>query len=273
MKWLRLFVMALVLGLLPGISQAASTEISLGGDHGKLAATLQTPDGKTEYPLILLLHGFTANRQYPLITSLANKLEKRGIASLRIDFNGHGESEGRQQDMTVPNELVDAEKALAYTEKLPGVTSVAIAGHSQGGVVASMLAGEKGTSEIKAMVLLAPAAVLRENCAQGFMFGQYFDPENPPESLTVGAGFKVGRNYLVSGATLPIFEVAGRYDGPACIIQGKSDQVVPYTYSLKYARLYLNSELHLLAGIDHGFKKGTDEAAEIAADYLDKRLH
>ena len=56
--------------------------------------------------------------------------------------------------------IEDAKAVYAYARKLPGVTSIALAGHSQGGVVASMTAGELGTQKVKALVLMAPAAVL-----------------------------------------------------------------------------------------------------------------
>ena len=39
---------------------------------------------------------------------LARGLAKAGIASIRFDFDGHGRSEGRKQDMTIEKELADA---------------------------------------------------------------------------------------------------------------------------------------------------------------------
>lgn len=72
---------------------------------------------------------------------LAKGLAKAGIASIRFDFDGHGRSEGRMQDMTIANELADADAIWEYVHSLPYVTSVGILGHSQGGVIASMTAG------------------------------------------------------------------------------------------------------------------------------------
>lgn len=54
----------------------------------------------------------------------------------------HGQSDGDFRDMTVLNEIEDAKKVFEYARRLPNVTSVSIAVHSQGGVVASMVAGE-----------------------------------------------------------------------------------------------------------------------------------
>ena len=113
-------------------SFAQSKDVSIDGDHGKLAAVLQTPDGQKNYPLVIILHGFTADKEGSLLTNLADDLEKDGIASIRFDFNGHGKSEGRFQDMTVPNEIEDAMHVYDYVSKLPGVTSVSLTGHSTG---------------------------------------------------------------------------------------------------------------------------------------------
>ena len=165
------FLIALILLVIPFTASAQSQNISIDGEHGKLSAVLQTPDNQKNYPLVIICHGFTANKEHLLLTNLADELEARGIASIRFDFNGHGQSDGDFQDMTVLNEIEDAKKVYDYASKLPNVTSISIAGHSQGGVVASMVAGELGAKKIKAVVLMAPAAVLRDDSIRGNLFG------------------------------------------------------------------------------------------------------
>lgn len=268
----KLFLVVLALCLLAAVPASASqSQVSIAGDHGQLAAILQRPDGASPCPLVILMHGFTSSKNDPIITSLANGLEKNGVASLRFDFNGHGASEGRFQDMTVPNEIIDAQKVYAYAKKLPGVTCVALAGHSQGGVVASMLAGELGSAQVKALALLAPAGVLRDDALSGNVFGIKFNPYNPPEYIEIFGGHKVGRNYIRTATTLTIYETAARYQGPACIIHGTGDQIVPYSYGERYARIYPDSELHLLPGLDHMFSLDLDQATNLAAQFLTKK--
>ena len=268
----KLFLVVLALCLLAAAPASASrSQVSIAGDHGQLAAVIQRPDGRDTYPLVILMHGFTSSKNDPIITGLADSLEKNGLASLRFDFNGHGESEGRFQDMTVPNEIADAKKVYAYAQKLPGVTCVALAGHSQGGVVASMTAGELGSAQIKALALLAPAGVLRDEALSGNVFGIKFNPYNPPEYIEIFGGHKVGRNYIRTAITLPIYETAALYQGPACIIHGTGDQIVPYSYGERYARIYPGSELHLLNGLDHMFSQDVNQAVNLAAQFLTKK--
>ena len=124
-------------------AKAPQTEdLILQGPKCKLAATLQTPKvekGK-KVRMVIICHGFGADKDRPLLRTIADKLQEAGIASIRFDFNGCGKSEGRFQDMTVLNEIEDAKNVIAYAQKLPWVSGISIVGHSQGGVVASMVA-------------------------------------------------------------------------------------------------------------------------------------
>lgn len=274
--WKKILALATVF-MLPLTMQsafAASQKVVMDGDHGKLSGILQLPDQKEQYPLVVILHGFTSSKEMPMLAELADDLEQAGIASLRFDFNGHGESEGRFQDMTVLNEIEDAKKAVSYASSLPQVMSVSIAGHSQGGVVASMVAGELGNGKIKSLALMAPAAVLREDAIRGNLFGVQFDSLNPPEYVEIFGGHKVGRNYIKAAQNLPIYETAAGYHGPAFMLHGTGDTVAPYTYSLRYEKIYgKRSKVELLAGFDHEFTQDRTKAMHIVADYFTKQLH
>ena len=269
------FLIALALMMIPLTASAQSQKISIDGDHGKLSAVLQTPDEKKKYPLVIICHGFTANREHLLLTSLADNLEKAGIASIRFDFNGHGASEGNFQDMTVLNEIEDAKKVYEYASALPNVTSISIAGHSQGGVVASMVAGELGAENIKAVVLMAPAAVLRDDALRGNLFGVNYDATNPPEYVEISTphgGYKVGRNYILTAQTLPIYETAGKFTGAALMIHGTGDATVHHIYSISYNNHYKHGEVKLLDGVDHGFVGVESRVAKLATKFFKKSI-
>jgi len=260
--------------MMPLTADAKSQELTIDGDHGKLAAVLQTPDNASKYPLVIICHGFTAQKEQDLLKNLADDLESRGIASIRFDFNGHGASEGDFQQMTVPNEIEDAKCVYAYVRDLPEVTSVSLAGHSQGGVVASMVAGQLGSSKIKALALMAPAAVLRDDALRGNIFTEHYDAVNPPEYVELDhrGTKKLGRNYIKTAQTLPIYETAERFHGKVFMIHGTGDIVVPYTYSLRYYDIYPGSKIRLLKDFDHGFTQDTVKTAKFVADFFAKEL-
>ena len=138
-----------------------NSELQIQGSVGKLSAILNVPivQKDEKYPLVILMHGLMLYKEFGMLSLLAEQLEAIGIASIRFDFNGHGQSEGEFENMTILNEIEDAAKVFDFVKNMPEVKSVSLLGHSQGGIVASMLAGELGTSVVKDLVLLAPAAV------------------------------------------------------------------------------------------------------------------
>ena len=267
-----LFAVIFALMILPSTTSAQSRNVQIDGDHGKLAAVIQTPDGLSNFPLVIICHGFTGSKNEYLLSELAYDLELAGIASIRFDFNGHGKSEGNFQDMTILNEIEDARHVYEYVRDMRGVTSISLAGHSQGGVVASMLAGELGAKNIKALALLTPAAVLRDNARAGDFFGLTYDPKNPPEYVELSKDLKVGRNYITVAQNLPIYETAAKYQGSAFIVHGTGDTIVHYGYGLRYHDIYKNSTIELLQGFDHLFSQGTQKVAKLVADYFVSQL-
>ena len=70
---LRKFLLALMILILPLNVSAKSQDVTIDGDHGKLAAILQTPDARTNYPLVIICHGFTANKEHLLLTNLGKQ--------------------------------------------------------------------------------------------------------------------------------------------------------------------------------------------------------
>ena len=73
---------------------------------------------------------------------LSRYLVRLGIASLRIDFRGSGDSESDFSEMTVAREVEDVEAAFAYVRGLPLLDPerVMLLGFSMGGLVAALAA-------------------------------------------------------------------------------------------------------------------------------------
>lgn len=268
------FVSVFFLSLFSAHSAGSDTDVTLQGAIGKLAVTVHKPELKSgeKCPIVIMCHGFGGDRKSGLFTSIADTLKAHGIASILFDFNAHGESEGRFRDMTVPNEIEDAKCIYNYVASLPYVSKVAVVGHSQGGVVSAMLAGELGGRKIKAVVLMAPAAVLRDDAIRGNTFGAQYNPLDPPEVVRLFGNRELGRDYIKTAFSLPIYETSEKYDGPACIIHGTGDRIVPYTYGERFHHIWKDSELHLLEAYGHGFEPDWHKASMMAAAYLIKKL-
>ena len=252
--------------------------VFIDGDHGRLKALIQKPELKQgeKCPMVIFCHGFTGTKDGPMFELIADTLQAHGIASIRFDFNGHGESEGDFKDMTVPNEIEDAKKVVAYVRDLRYVSSMAIVGHSQGGVVAAMTAGqlseELRTPAFKTVALMAPAAVLRDDAIRGNIMGKQYDPFDPGEYVEMWGGLKLGAQYIRTAFSLPIYETAVKYQGPALIIHGNGDRVVPYTYGERFHQIWPKSELVIQEYFDHVFTQNIYRTTDIVSAYLIKQL-
>ena len=251
--------------------------VTIDGDHGRLAAIIQKPELKQgeQCPMVVFCHGFGGRKEGVLFELITDSLQKHGVASIRFDFNAHGESEGRFEDMTVPNEIADAKKVVEYVRDLRYVSKVALVGHSQGGVVAAMTAGElaEAGESVAAVALMAPAAVLRDDAIRGSTFGKQYNPLDPPEYVELwGPGQRLGRNYIKSAFSLPIYETAAKYQGPAFIIHGNADRVVPYTYGLRFHQQWKGSEFVMQEYFDHGFSQNVYRTTDYVTDFLLRTL-
>ena len=274
MKTLK-YILCAALTLAAANLFAKTEKLTIQGSVGKLSVVVQTPEGLADgqkCPVVIMMHGFMGNKDGMMEKIAADKLASHGIATVKFDFNGHGESEGEFSGMTVPNEIEDAKLVYDYVKSLPFAGDVAFTGHSQGGVVASMTAGDLGVEEIACVVLLAPAAVLRDDAIRGSTMGARYNPLDPPVSVQLFPGKNLGGEYIRTAFSLPIYETAKKYTGPACIIHGTGDQVVPYTYGERYHYIWPGSELHILPAADHGFSRNLQEVVDLMVDFLVKNL-
>ena len=244
------------LALLP--LRAAVAEDGPTGPQGKLACKITLPDGfdpaKDRCPVVILMHGIFASKDFIPIPSLAKGLAEAGIGSIRFDFDGHGKSEGRMQDMTIEKELADAMAVWEYVRSLPYVDGIGLLGHSQGGVIAAMTAGRLAAAGAApdGVVLIAPGSVIKEACQGGKFFNARFDPADPPAYIRCWGTMKLGREYLLTTQELDIYGTASAYRGPVRILHGDRDSIVPLWCSERFLETYgPQAELLLVEGENH----------------------
>lgn len=256
-----------------------SDTLYIQGSVGKLFSIINMPTNADEkLPLVIICHGFSGNCQTPFMKDLSASIVAQGMATLRFDFNGHGNSDGEFKNMTVLNEIEDLKDVISWAQQQPWVKNISLVGHSQGGVVVSMVSGELGSKVVKAEVLLAAAAVLRDDALRGNTMGAIYNPWNfkgdyieLPRSPEAGA-LLLGKDYVETAIHLPIYESAANYKGPALIVQGTHDQIVPYTYAERYNEKIDESELKLIPDENHVFSKTSKETSLLVADWLKTKL-
>ena len=270
--------LTLLLAVLAFVSLEAR-EYQVCGPQGGLSFKMALPDGfdpeSDRCPMVILMHGIVSSKDFNPMPALAKGLARAGIASIRFDFDGHGKSEGRLQDMTIEREIADAMAIWSYVKGLPYVSEIGFLGHSQGGVVASMTAGRlaAGGEAPKAMVLIAPGAVIKEACQGGRFFNARFDPKDPPEYIRCWGVKKLGREYLLSTQDLDIYGTAAAYEGRVCILHGTQDGIVPRWCSERYQETYgERAEFYLIDGENHMISRRREEVVSQTVSFFGKRL-
>ena len=154
---------ALVLGLLLPVPKAEDVQIP--GARGTIPATVQMPSKLSragEVPLAVLCHGFTGNRGGDThFEGLADELAEQGIATVRMDFPGCGQSSEPYTAYTLSNMAADVNAAITYMEEEYGVNGkIALVGHSMGGRLASLfpqISAREGYQQVSALALWSPA--------------------------------------------------------------------------------------------------------------------
>jgi dipeptidyl aminopeptidase/acylaminoacyl peptidase len=99
--------------------------------------------------------GFSSYRPF---RQLADSLGRRGIAVLRMDDRGTGQSKGTFRGATSADFAQDVRAGLAYLRTRPEIDArrLAVVGHSEGAVIAPMVAEQEPT--LAGIVLLAGVA-------------------------------------------------------------------------------------------------------------------
>jgi pimeloyl-ACP methyl ester carboxylesterase len=140
-------------------------QITVDGRGARLAGTLTLPEGEGRPSVVLLLpgsgpvdrDGSMKRLQFRLLRRLAHHLAANGLASLRFDKRGVGESSGDYFETGFHDNVADAADALAFLSSHKPVSEHRfVAGHSEGAIIASKLAADERS--LSGVVLLSGTA-------------------------------------------------------------------------------------------------------------------
>lgn len=241
-------------------------EFYIPSDGIRLHAKLDTPEGFTKGPLVLLIHGFTGHMEEEHIIAAQQVMNEIGYAVLRVEMYGHGGSEGAFKDHTLYKWIGNALDVVDYVKTLDWVTDLYLCGHSQGGLLVMMIAGMR-PDDFKAVIPLAPAWMIPDGARAGKLLGTPFDPLHIPDEL-VSEELVLGGNYIRVAQTLHPEDEIARYNGPVLIVQGDKDEAVPLEYAQRAAGLYANCRLVIIPGDTHCYDYHLDMMTSAVKEFL-----
>ncbi|MBF8192592.1 alpha/beta fold hydrolase [Nonomuraea sp. K274] len=228
-------------------------------DHAGLTLrfTLHIPDSRpaTRWPTVVFVHGFANNRmENRSFVLMSRLLESSGVASVRFDLSGHGESDGDFFDVTITREIAETRAVVRAVRALDFADPdrIALVGMSMGGVVAGIVAAEE--PGIRAACLWSPAAVAPFEVCTGYLKGRDIGAEIRDKGYFDADGHRMSPALVEDIAGLDVYGRACAYEGPVRIIHGDRDDIAPLTYARRYLDYYHgNAELEVVNGADHGW--------------------
>ncbi len=229
-------------------------------------------------PAVGFCHGFGGSKSEAqrIFVETARALSDRGIASLRIDFRGSGDSAGDFAETTVSGQVSDAVAAVEFLKSQPEVDSrqIALLGLSLGGLVAVLSTLQ--VPDLAAILLWNPVADA-VGVAQ-----RRTSPESHSQLAQSGVadyrGWAVGVPFLQELPHLQPHAALQKFEHPVGILLGDADESVPNTDGLSYEEIrrqfHLPVDLHRIEGAGHTFESLVARPQAIAwtVEWLSSKL-
>ncbi len=272
--------------------------VTLTTPSATLHGTLQIPSGPGSTHAVALLisgsgptdrDGNTGPQfQSGSLRMLAEALAAQGIASLRYDKRGVGQSQVRhlKEDDLRFDDLVD--DAARWMEMLRGdgrFSSLTVVGHSEGALIGMVAARTAG---VDAMVSIAGTSLRAARLLEGQVQAT-LPPAMAEEAGRILAELEAGRvgevpaalHFLFRPSVMPYLISWNRYDPleeiarlsiPVLVVQGTTDLQVAPASGPALSRANPRAELLQIDGMNHVLKMVSHVYAEQIASYMDPAL-
>lgn len=223
-----------------------------------LAGTLTLPEN-SQHPLPLLItisgsspqtrdHSSPYDGRYHLFRQIADTMGRSGIAVLRMDDRGVGQSTGDLSQATTAERAQDIRECLAYAKKHAAIDSnnIVLLGLSEGAIIAPMIA--RDNPQLSGMVLMAAPASTGKQVLRYQLRAQLSASAQEKEDSLQQLVNKKMQEVLKKAEKDPWLRYFLEYDPlktaskvkqvPVLILQGTADKQVPPGDAQKLAKAF-----------------------------------
>ena len=232
-------------------------------------------------PLVVMAHGHGGSRQEGGgYEQMAHAFARRGIASIRMDFPGCGDSLEPFTENNLTNMIKDVQAARDYaaTHALIDSERVGLLGYSMGGRVVSLLSEIDPT--YRTMALWTPAVSPGADRELASLGGPdtYYSLREKAQATGIatyttrwGSELSLGPQWFVDIENSTPLDAVSRFQGPLLVLYGDKDDVVVPDVSESAIRAAAHARAvvrHVVEGADHGLGF-YDNRPEIAAEVVE----
>ncbi|MAG47838.1 hypothetical protein CL617_04485 [archaeon] len=224
-----------------------------------------------ENPLIILSHGFASSKESSTNIELEKVLNENNISTFRFDFYGHGESEGKFENITI-SEGVDEVLNCVKFLKEKGYKKLGLVGGSFGGIV-SILAASKLGNGIYLLVLKCPVSNhMEELITKGYRIS----PEKWKEKgfLEYQKNLRLNYSFYEDSVNIDGYKAAESINIPTLIVHGDKDEAVPVEQSKKVSKIIKDCKLEIIEGANHRFSEEKDfnKMIKLISEFIIKNI-
>jgi len=242
----------------------------------RLAARLDSPDDREPSAYALFAHCFTCNKNYKAMAQISRAMADAGIAVLRFDFTGLGESEGDFADTNFSSNVADLSAAAEFLESEFESPKILI-GHSLGG--AAVLQAAAGIPSSVAVVTVAAPSETSHLAQHLVRANPALDARGEAEISIAGRPFTIKKQLLDDLERTRMQATIRDLNRALLIIHSPQDQTVRINNAVEIFEAARHPKSFIsLDGADHLLSNPRDSLyvgsviAAWADRYLEKRL-
>jgi putative redox protein len=236
-----------------------------------LAATLELPDAEPR-GAALFAHCFTCTRHSRAAVAVSRELSDRGIACLRFDFTGLGDSEGDFGADSFPANVADVTAATAWLVDRFGA-GVLLVGHSLGGAAVLAAAGE--IDAVAAVATIGAPASVEHVLLQISGDLAAIEREDRGPVTIGGRPFEITRQFIEHLRDVDLAREVGELRRPLMILHSPTDELVGIENASRLFAAAMHPKSFVsLAGAAHLLlnQEDADFAASVIAVWAERYL-